>query len=229
MSTKLSEIVLTRYLYNKAQVIESLQEAVDKKDYESAVYWAYEIYYSGFEDEIIQYLIILFENRYKHHVKLRSYIRKKYNENILAKDPTFVATILKNMQMKKYEKPETEKPRCIIVKTVQIEKFKTVEPRQYNWKQIQTVCEKQVTPIKNIKKTEETKLLEIFRNKWLFYASRSPIWKTRILEYDGKIDGRKKTVEFKNDDDLEAFHDKYDYEPDEQPLKIQKGCMGIHN
>jgi hypothetical protein len=34
-------------------------------------------------------------------------------------------------------------------------------------------------------------------------------------------------VEFKNDDDLEGFHDKYDYEPDEQPLNIQKGCMGI--
>jgi hypothetical protein len=80
-----------------------------------------------------------------------------------------------------------------------------------------------------MKKTEEPKLLEIFRNKWLFYASRSPIWKTRILEYDGKIDGRKKTVEFKNDDDLEGFHDKYDYEPDEQPLKIQKSCMGIPN
>jgi hypothetical protein len=227
MSTKLSELILTRYLYNKAQVIESLQEAIDKKEYDSALYWAYEIYYSGFEDEIVQYLMILFENRYKDHVKLRSYIRKKYNENTLAKDPTFVATILKNMQMKNYEKPETIKPRCIVVKVDKIEHFKTVESTQYNWKLLQIVCKKQVIPIKNIKKTEETKLLDIFRSKWLFYASRSPIWKARILEYDGKIDGRKKTVEFENDDDLEGFHDKYDYEPDEQPLKIQKSCMGI--
>ena len=69
MSTiKLSELVLTRYLYNKAQVIESLQKSIDEKDYESALYWAYEIYYSGFEDEIIQYLMILLENRYKHHI-----------------------------------------------------------------------------------------------------------------------------------------------------------------
>jgi hypothetical protein len=227
MSTKLSELVLTRYLYNKTQVIESLQEAIDKKDYESSLYWAYEIYYSGFEDETIQYLILLFENRYKHHVKLRSYIRKKYNENILAKDPTFVATILKNMQMKNYEKPETIKPRCVLVKAEQTEKFKTIEPTKNNWKVLQIVCKKQVIPIKNIKKSEQTKLLEIFRSKWLFYASRSPIWKVRIEEYHGKIDGRKKTVEFKNDDDLEGFHDKYDYEPDEQALNIQKGCMGI--
>jgi hypothetical protein len=227
MSTRLSELVLTRYLYNKTQVIESLQEAIDNKDYDSALYWAYEIYYSGFEDEIIQYLIILFENKYKHHVKLRSYIRKKYNENTLAKDPTFVATILKNMHMKNHEKPETLKPRCIVIKAEQTERFKTIEPTKNNWKVLQIVCKKQVIPIKNIKKSEQTKLLEIFRNKWLFYASRSPIWKVRIEEYHGKIDGRKKTVEFKNDDDLEGFHDKYDYEPDEQPLNIQNGCMGI--
>ena len=190
MSTiKLSELVLTRYLYNKAQVIESLQEAIDN---DSALYWGYEIYYSGFEDEIIQYLMLLFENRYKYHVKLRSYIRKKYEANKITEDPTFVATILKNMQMKNHEKPETVKPRCIVVKADQIEKYRTIEPTQYNWKHLQIVCEKPVTPIKNIKKKEETKLLEIFRSKWLFYASRSPIWKARILEYDGKIDGRKK-------------------------------------
>ena len=100
MSTKLSELVLTRYLYNKAQVIESLQNAIDEKDYESALYWAYEIYYSGFEDEVVDFIMLLFENRYKHHLKLRVYIRKKYDENKITKDPTFVATILKNMQMK---------------------------------------------------------------------------------------------------------------------------------
>jgi hypothetical protein len=227
MSTRLSELVLTRYLYNKAQVVESLQKAIDEKDYESALYWAYEIYYSGFEDELVDFIMLLFENRYKDHLKLRFYIRKKYNENKVAKDPTFVATILKNMKMKNYEKPETAKPKFVVVKSDQIDYLKTVEIKQYMWKHLRTACKKQVTPIKNIKKSEETKLLEVFRSKWLFYASRSPIWKARILEYHGKIDGRKKTVDFKNDDDLEGFHDKYDYEPDEQPMKIQKSCMGI--
>jgi hypothetical protein len=227
MSTKLSELVLTRYLYNKTQVIESLQNAIDEKDYESALYWAYEIYYSGFEDEVVDFIMLLFENRYKHHLKLRMYIRKKYDENKITKDPTFVATILKNMQMKNYEKPETVKPRFVVVTSEQVDNLRTMESNQSMQKQLQTVCNKAVIPIKNIKKAEEAKLLEIFRNKWLFYASRSPIWRARILEYHGKIDGRKKTVEFINDDDLEGFHDKYDYEPDEQPLKIQKGCMGI--
>jgi hypothetical protein len=227
MFTKLSELVLTRYLYNKTQILESLREAIDKKDYESALYWAYEIYYSGFEDEIIEYLMLLFEKRYNHHLKLRSYIRKKYDTNKVTKNPAFVATILKNMQMKNYEKPETVKTRCILVKADQINKYKTNEPSKHNWKHLQIICTKPVAIIKKITKSEETKLLEIFRSKWLFYASRSPIWKMRILEYNGKIDGRKKTVEFENDDDLERFHNKYDYEPDEQPLKIQKGCMGI--
>lgn len=227
MTTRLSELVLTRYLYNKSLVIESLQKAIDEKVYDAALYWAYEIYYSGFEYEVIDYLMLLFENRYKHHVKLRSYIRKKYEANKITKDPTFVATILKNMHVKNHDRPETVKPRCIVVKVDQIADFKTVESPKHNWKVLQIVCKNPVTLMKNIKQTEETKLLEIFRSKWLFYASRSPIWKARILEYHGKIDGRKKTVAFENDDDLEGFHDQYDYEPDEQPLNIQKSCMGI--
>ena len=227
MTTRLSELVLTRYLYNKALVIESLQKAIDENVYNDALYWAYEIYYSGFEDELVEFIMLLFENRYKHHVKLRSYIQKKYKANRITKDPTFVATILKNMNIKNYKQQETVKPRYIIVKADQIEEFKTLETTNHKWKVLQTMCKKPVTLIKNIKKTEAAKLLKIFRSKWIYYASRSPIWKARILEYHGKIDGRKKTVEFKNDDDLEGFHDKYDYEPDEQPLNIQKGCMGI--
>jgi hypothetical protein len=270
MTIKLSEIILTRYLYNKPRVIESLEAAINTKEYELALYWAYEIYYSGFEDEIIQFLIAFVETRFTHHVKLCAYIRKKYNEYaqtydvckesgindslcILSKDPTIVATIIKNMLIKNYTKPETSKPRFIAIKKDQIEKYNTVEPMQYiplkiqemselneiidgaypnsnlhrcKWKHLSIVCEKAVHTIQMTKK-EEIGLLNIFRHNWIFYASRSPIWKMRILEYHGKIDGRKKTVEFENDDDLEGFYDTYDYEPDEQSIYIQKKCMGI--
>ena len=262
MTIKLSEIVLTRYLYNKPRVIESLEEAINAKEYELALYWAYEIYYSGFEDEVIQFLIAFVETRFTHHVKLCAYIRKKCNECaqtydvckesginnslcILSKDATIVATIIKNMFMKNYTKPETNKPRFIAIKKDQIEKYNTVEPMQYiplngiidgvypnsnvhlcKWKHLSIVCEKAVHTIQMTKK-EERGLLNIFRHNWIFYASRSPIWKTRILEYHGKIDGRKKTVEFENDDDLDGFCDTYDYEPDEQSIYTQKKCMGI--
>jgi hypothetical protein len=220
-----SEIILTRYLYNKSNVLLSLQQSFDIKDYDSELYWTYEMYYSGFEEEIIKYLLDIMENKYKNHPKLNSYIRKKYTDIKSENNNTLPATIIKNLSMKDPEKPETTKPRFIVIKDEQIEKYKTVEPKDI-WKHLQIVCEKPLYSEKMTKKKEE-KLLQIFREKWLYYASRSPIWQKRIIEYNGKIDGRKKTVEFINDDEYELFHDKFNYEPDEQPLELQKNCMGI--
>ena len=152
-----SEIILTRYLYNKSNVLLSLQQSFDTKDYDSELYWTYEMYYSGFEEEIIKYLLDIMENKYKNHPKLNSYIRKKYTDKNTDKN-TLPATIIKNLSMNDPEKPETSNPR---------------------------------------------------------------------LQYNGKIDNRKKTVEFMNEDEYELFHDKFNYEPDEQSLELQKNCMGI--
>jgi hypothetical protein len=220
-----SEIILTRYLYNKSNVLLSLQQSFDIKDYDSVLYWTYEMYYSGFEEEIIKYLLDIMENKYKNHPKLNSYIRKK-NTDIKSENNTLPATIIKNLLMKDPEKPETSKPRFVVIKDEQIDKYKTVEPTDRMWKHLQIVCEKPLDSEKMTKKKEE-KLLHIFREKWLYYASRSLIWKKRILEYKGKVDNRKKTVEFMNDDESELFYEKFNYEPDEQPLELQKNCMGI--
>lgn len=220
-----SEIILTRYLHNKSNVLLSLQHSFDVKDHDSELYWTYEMYYSGFEEEIIKYLLDVMENKYKNHPKLNSYIRKKCRD-INAENNTLPATIIKNLSMKDPEKPETSNPMFVVIKAEQIEKYKTVEPKDNIWKHLRIVCEKPLHSEKMTKKKEE-KLLHIFREKWLYHASRSPVWKKRILEHNGKIDNRKKTVEFTNDDEWEMFHDKFNYEPDEQPLELQKNCMGI--
>ena len=70
-------------------------------------------------------------------------------------------------------------------------------------------------------------MLLLFRDKWLYHASFSPVWRDRILQNGGKIDNRSKKVIFMKEEDMEAFYDKYNYEPDEQPLSLQKKCMGI--
>lgn len=229
MEMEKTETILTRYLYNKSNIMQSLQESFDAKDYDSVLYWTYEMYYSGFEEETMKYLLDIMENKYKTHVKLISYIRKKCaNVNASAKhDDTLPATIVKNLLMKNPEKPETSKPRFLLIKEEQIEKYKTVtEPKHKSWNHLRMVCEKPLFSRKMTKK-EENKLLHVFREKWLYHASRSPVWKKRILEHKGKIDNRKKTVDFVDDDDEDLFHDKFDYEPDEQPLELQKNCMGI--
>ncbi len=55
---------------------------------------------------------------------------------------------------------------------------------------------------------------------WLYYASYSPLWRTRILKHNGVIDQKNRKVEF-DDDDIDEFYDNYGYEPDEQSTEVE--------
>jgi hypothetical protein len=55
---------------------------------------------------------------------------------------------------------------------------------------------------------------------WLYYASFSPLWRSRILKCNGVIDAKNKKVEF-DDEDIDEFYDNYGYEPDEQTVEVE--------
>lgn len=59
---------------------------------------------------------------------------------------------------------------------------------------------------------------------WGYYASFSPLWKSRIEKYGGIIDNSSKKIVFTDDKMEDAFYNNYQYDPDEQSLKIQE-CM----
>ena len=50
-------IILTRYLYIKEDVLASLTISILDKDYEQAIFWTCELYYSGFKQEVADYLM----------------------------------------------------------------------------------------------------------------------------------------------------------------------------
>ncbi len=56
---------------------------------------------------------------------------------------------------------------------------------------------------------------------WLYYASFSPLWNSRILKYNGVIDQKNKKIVFDDDDDIDEFYDDYGYEPDEQSADVE--------
>lgn len=57
---------------------------------------------------------------------------------------------------------------------------------------------------------------------WLYYASYSPVWSTRIKTFNGTINHETKQVAFAQDEDEESFNDNYGYEPDEQKISTQQ-------
>ena len=60
MSTSLcistEPILFTRYLYNKTEVKQSLFISRLQRNLDEAMFWAYELYYSGFKKELINLL-----------------------------------------------------------------------------------------------------------------------------------------------------------------------------
>ena len=70
-------------------------------------------------------------------------------------------------------------------------------------------------------KRDKCDIVDAYLNNWLYYASFSPIWKERILKYNGKINHESKSVEFYDDDTYELFCENFNYEPDEQKKDVQ--------
>jgi hypothetical protein len=68
-----------------------------------------------------------------------------------------------------------------------------------------------------------------YRSEWLYYASSTPFWATRIAKYGGIVEkgGPKNQVVFSSDDlsKEETFYELYGVEPDEQPKNIQDACI----
>jgi hypothetical protein len=70
-------------------------------------------------------------------------------------------------------------------------------------------------------KRDKCDIVEAYLNNWLYYASFSPIWKERIIKYNGKINHETKSIEFYDDDTYELFCEIFNYEPDEQKKDVQ--------
>lgn len=76
-----SPITFTRYLYLKDEVKLSLVVALLNKKDTVALHWAYELYYSGFEEELFQHLWkIYYDFYYTLNPSFQDYFVKKYKE-----------------------------------------------------------------------------------------------------------------------------------------------------
>ena len=67
---------------------------------------------------------------------------------------------------------------------------------------------------------------EKYSDNWLYHAAFSPIWFDRIKTFKGYIDYQKNKVNFIDEDWEEAFLNKHNLEPDEQPLFVKENTLG---
>jgi hypothetical protein len=204
----LPTMILTRYLYDKAKVEETLYHAILKRDYHQSAFWAYELYFSGFEEEVREQLNKTYDQIFQpNHPKLGLYFQKKQAE--LKGKPELIATLLKNL-MKNPDVPETPGVKFVNVKPHHIESFRTKEPEGPRWKFLREVCLYGVLG----ECSQEYRMK--WRDDWFSYVLQTPIWRERMNGYENWTE-----------DEKEEFHNRWNYEPDEQPEEIQNRCVGI--
>lgn len=244
---------LTRYLYVKDDVLMSLIISVFQKDYNKALFWACELYYSGYETETILIIQSIYTNFFKsNNPKLEKIINRCVDDsdnklkcictalkNLTAKPRKFTLLdfMLGNVPQENIlqEAAKNETKLIIVVKEDDYLKYSSnvMEKNIRNFNILKNVCK--YDTIKNCANIFECGYKELTQetfinnhlNDWLYYTSFCPLWKERIEKYNGFIDTNNCNVEFSNDDDLEEFHNHFNYELDEQSLNVQNKIL--HN
>ena len=237
--------ILTRYLYIKEDVWASLMMSVLNKDVDQTLFWVCEMYYSGFEEELAEYLIVLYVEFFRSkNPRLEPILRKMAAS--ISDGAHIAASMAVNM---------TSAPRKFVVQDFTVKRadtevecvdetriiirispdallkyqnvFKNYDIELPARKILQKVCtystRKDLVELfqSSHNNIPHTKLCEYHRvdHNWVYFASFSPIWANRIAEYDGVIDNENCRVDFPNDDCIERFYEEYGYEPDEQKME----------
>ena len=249
MNAEATELIFTRYLYSKEDVVRSLFVAVLNKETDEALFWAYEIYYSGFQKEMMEIVIRIFHEIYekRNSKQFCEFIMTQYGKWLENPgDDTILGTIVWNLSKSPYDLTQfienyfeiklnsmrttepTKRKLRLIFKETDIERYKTVvasEPGKA-WKILPQVYKYGIHPeIRSLFQITNVDFRKEYCENWLFYAARSPIWCERIITCGGFIMDNEK-VNIVDEDKAEEFYQLYNYEPDEQPTEIQEKSIG---
>ena len=238
-------MILTRYLYPKENVEYSFKIALFEGNHEQSLFWTYELYFSGFKQQVLQLLMKIFSEYFSHSLrktKITNYLQKKFDEWKTVRKDSIVATFIENIircqlniekitqdfpnySWEEYVRKNASETNIlyIVYKDQDIQKYKN-RPfiSSKTWKIPPKVC-----LCTCLRKPGSPELNILDYDEWLFHAAGSPLWKSRIQKYDGMIDYDQKTVRFSDEDLEESFRNVYDFEPDEQSLVVMKKWFGI--
>jgi len=243
-------MILTRYLYNYFQVNCSIFLALLDGKEEEVLFWCYELYYSGFQEEVFEYLISLYNTLYITRKTIKDEITQRYHYwKEHQQEHGILGEVVCNLIKYKYSickiiKKFNKNIKCKDVKVnckysskytrlTDEEKqnlvalYSTKRNSQFYWKTMKGVCKYKIRNNINVLCEEPiTYSLKDWSNNWLKYVLETPLWQERIEKYGGSYDIERKVVKFNTLDDEEEFHNYYDLEPDEQSKEIQENCLG---
>ena len=202
------EPIFTRYLYEKEQVKRSLALAIGEYAREEALFWAFELYHSGFQEEVWALISELYTD-----VENPSFSRFLENTWNQTKDACLLGTIVGTMSVR-------NNSRFIIL--YREDRHATATPHSLGTGQAyQYLNQVSHYPIRVEESENSARITDAYLGgNWLYYCRNCPVWKDRITRGGGRACNATKTVLFDSDDALEAFYDEWGLEPDEQSREM---------
>ena len=242
-------IQLTRYLYIKEDVLMSLCISILEKDYDQSLFWASELYFSGYEKITIEYIHAIYTNLfYSNNPKLKKimdvglqrfdkgiHIAASMLLNLTSNARTFTLQdfIMKNKEPEFIPNAKERETKLYIFSNIdEANKYNNdiddIDPRFILKKNCIYKVRREWIDVFECchQDIDINELCKMHRGNWLYYASYSPIWKNRIEQYHGAIDIDNKTINFENDDYFEEFYENFEYDLDEQSNEVQTKIFG---
>ena len=228
-------MILTRHLYNKEDVLKVLFQSIIKKNKQRAMFWAFELYYSGFGEEVFQYLLQIYEKYFEeNNPKFRIFFESIYEKwkskkefmTLIEKD-RLLSVILLNIIRRNMNGSEKIRETYVRILISSHRIYYHMSSSSLGKKSYEILQERCLYSINDMNWLNEhnsqfdcqAEDLTEYKNKlfyhWEYYAYLSPIWKERIQKYKGYPNHSTKKIEFLNDMYEEEFYEKYMYEPDE--------------
>lgn len=242
-------LAFTRYLYQMVEVKQSLFIALLDHNPDEALFWTYELYHSGFETEVYNYILMIYNTIYKKlNPSLQSYIGAKHQlwlDGIAA--DTDIGSIVYTLALRSYclvdfvrmylganiSSKSMDEPSAVqfivnltpedIAAYAHVD-MSNIRPNRVLERVVKYPVRKDCNRLFNTLTHED--FAGTFRNNWLYFASFSPIWYERIIQHNVLIDYDKETVTFEDEPDEEAFRSAWDYEPDEAINTVFTRCCG---
>ena len=233
-SSDILPVIFTRYLYIKEEVLTSLILSILEKQKDEAMFWAYELYNSGFQELVMEFILSMYNEMFKaHNPKLGRFLKARFDEWNADKSLTHIlGTMVLNLcdPTRKFKvdgfitrkfpisSENIDSAFYIMFSKDDVLKYDSISgeiPRKVLEKACIYSTRKNVNSIFKCAHVElpADQLKDMLFYNWLYYASFSPIWADRISQFGGVISHETKTVEFVEPED---FYELYGLEPDEQ-------------
>jgi hypothetical protein len=245
----MESLILTRYLFGLDEVRYSLFIEILNRNFEEALFWCYELYWSGYENETFIFLLDTYKFMYIDNDLYINRFNEEYdrwkidNSHHECIGNIVINICFRNFSISKFineyfainckncQNEEKRNNLYINLKKEDIIKYETEYSDEGvgRRKTLQKIYKYQL-------KTETNRLFEHdiinkddqikeIRENWEFYAIKCPYWKSIFQEYGGFIENDK--IRFSDTNKEEDFYNKYDFEIDEQPKWVQNYAVGL--